>query len=111
MNAIMPLVTTFIAVSIILGIGVTILAGTSTSIDCNTIPNASGNKIGDSLGGTGKYATETVGGATNSTALPQTGWYGTCVNISSNSQSGYALLIVTLIIIAAITILIVVRML
>ena len=86
MNAIMPLVTTFIAVSIILGIGVVILAGTSTSLDCKNVT-----------------------GGTDGTGA--TGWKKTCQDIAAQSQSGYALLIVTLIIIAAITILIVVRML
>ena len=94
MNAIMPLVTTFIAVSIILGIGVIILAGTSSSINCDQVPNADGSKTDKGTAG-----------------ADNTGWRATCDQIATQSQSGYALLIVTLIIIAAITILIVVRML
>ncbi len=83
---IMGLVGGFIAVAIMLGIGTLILGGAAT--DCSTI--------------TGFNATA---GAT------QTGWSLQCENNNTQSQSGYALLIITLIVLAAVVVLSVVRML
>ena len=82
----MGLVGGFIAVAIMLGIGTLILGGAAT--DCTTITGFN-----------------TTAGAT------QTGWSLQCESNNTQSQSGYALLIITLIVLAAVVVLTVVRML
>ena len=83
---IMGLVGGFIAVAIMLGIGTLILGGAAT--DCTTITGYN-----------------TTSGAT------QTGWSLQCETNNTQSQAGYGLLIVTLIVLAAVVVLSVVRML
>ncbi len=94
---IMGLVGGFIAVAIMLGIGTLILGGAAT--DCTTItgfnatiPNAT------------SHPTVTVDNQ-------QTGWPAQCITNNTQSQSGYGLLIITLIVLAAVVVLSVVRML
>jgi hypothetical protein len=82
----MGLVGGFIAVAIMLGIGTLILGGAAT--DCTTIDDYNA-----------------TAGAT------QTGWAAQCEDNNTQSQSGYALLIITLIVLAAVVVLTVVRML
>ena len=82
----MGYVGAFIAVAIMLGIGTLILGGAAT--DCSQI--------------TGYNSTA---GAT------QIGWALQCQNNNSQSQAGYNLLIITLIVLAAVVVLTVVRML
>jgi len=91
---IMAMVGAFIAVSIMLGIGVQIL-GNSVQ-DCTTLP-------GFTTGGGGL-------GDTNTTA-DSTGWASQCLTTNTQSQSAYSLLIIVIIVIAAVVILAVVRML
>ena len=86
---IMGLVGGFIAVAIMLGIGTLILGGAAT--DCTTINDF--DETRDSF-------------ATN-----QTGWAGQCLTNNTQAQSGYSLLIITLIVLAAVVVLSVVRML
>ena len=86
---IMGMVVAFIAVAILLGVG-TIILGNS-SMDCSGL---SGYTSG-------------VGGST----VNSTGWASACLDSNSTSQSAYALLMITLIVIAAVVILAVVRML
>jgi hypothetical protein len=85
-SSLMGLVGGFIAVAIMLGIGTLILGGAAT--DCTTI---------------GDY--NATAGAT------QTGWAAQCESNNTQSQAGYALLIITLIVLAAVVVLTVVRML
>jgi len=85
-SSLMGLVGGFIAVAIMLGIGTLILGGAAT--DCTTITGYN-----------------TTAGAT------QTGWSLQCESNNTQSQSGYALLIITLIVLAAVVVLTVVRML
>ena len=76
----------FIALSIMLGIGTLILGGSVT--DCTSINDYNSTE-----------------GAT------QIGWAGQCLSNNSQAQSGYGLLMVSLIVLAAAVVLIVVRML
>lgn len=78
----------FIGVSILLGVG-TIILGNST-MNCSGL---SGYTSG-------------VGGST----VNSTGWGLACLNANAQSQSAYTLLLITLIVIAAVVILSVVRM-
>ena len=82
----MAMVGAFIAVSIMLGIGVQIL-GNSVQ-DCTNLPDFNA-----------------TAGAT------QTGWAAQCLTTNTQSQSAYSLLIIVIIVIAAVVILAVVRML
>ena len=85
-NNIMAMVGAFIAVAILLGVG-TIILGNST-MDCSGLSGYRGTPESAS-----------------------TGWAGACVDSKVQSQSAYALLLITLIVIAAVVILSVVRML
>ena len=82
----MGLVGGFIAVAIMLGIGTLILGGAAT--DCTTV-----NDFNATAGAT------------------QTGWALQCESNNTQAQAGYALLIITLIVLAAVVVLTVVRML
>jgi len=82
----MGYVGAFIAVAIMLGIGTLILGGAAT--DCSTI--------------TGYNSTD---------GAIQTGWALQCETNNTQSQAGYNLLIITLIVLAAVVVLTVVRML
>ena len=82
----MGYVGAYIAVAIMLGIGTLILGGAAT--DCSAVSDF------------------------NATAGPtQTGWPAQCESNNTQSQAGYALLIITLIVLAAVVVLTVVRML
>jgi len=83
---IMAMVGAFIAVSIMLGIGVQIL----------------GNSVQDCSALTGYNVT---------VPADSTGWAGQCETTNTQAQSAYSLLIIVIIVIAAVVILAVVRML
>lgn len=82
----MPLIGGFIGLIIILGVG-TLILGNST-MNCSTL--------------TGFNAT---------TPASSTGWALACVTTNTNAQSGYALLIISVIVFAAVIILSIVRLL
>ena len=82
----MGMVGAFIAVAIMLGIGTLILGGATT--DCSNVTGY------DSI-----------------TPASSTGWASQCLNNAEQSQAGYGLLMITLIVIAAVVVLSVVRML
>ena len=92
---IMGLVGGFIAVAIMLGIGTLILGGAVA--DCTTISDFNATAPNATAG-------ETVENI-------QTGWASQCFSNNTQSQSGYSLLIITLIVLAAVVVLSVVRML
>lgn len=99
-STIMGLVGAFIAIAIMLSIGVQILGNVQTGTNCNSLPgfNSTGTTVssGWSLTNTdGKYS----------------GWALQCLNQNTSSQSAYTLLGVILIVIAAVAILFVVRLL
>ena len=84
----MSLVTVFIAVAIILGVGVSILGNASNGFSCTGL--------------TGYVSTAPEN---------STGWAKACQNVASQSQESFNLLVVLLIVVAAVAILVVVRML
>ena len=86
----------FIALSIMLGIGTLILGGSVT--DCTTINDY--NSTAPSVNQTGVTLEN-----------QQTGWAAQCYANNAQAQSGYGLLMVSLIVVAAAVVLIVVRML
>ena len=92
-NSIIGMAGGFIALSIMLGIGTLILGGSVT--DCTQINDYVA--INDDLGATSDHN--------------QTGWAAQCYTANQQSQSGYGLLMVSLIVLAAAVVLIVVRML
>ena len=97
-STIMGLVAAFIAVAIMLGVGIQILGKVQTSTNCLSLPG----------GLTGTLHTK---GSNNITATNATGWALSCVNNNTSIQNAYTLLIVIMIVIAAVAILFVVRML
>lgn len=88
----MPLIGGFIGLIIILGVG-TLILGNST-MNCSTLAGYNATVIGPA----GALA-------------PSTGWALACVNTNTNAQSGYALLIISVIVFAAVIILSIVRLL
>jgi len=92
-NSIIGMAGGFIALAIMLGIGTMILGGSVA--DCTTINDY--------------VAANDDGGVTND--HNQTGWAASCYTSAAQSQSGYGLLMVSLIVLAAAVVLIVVRLL
>lgn len=78
----MMLVTVFIAVAIMLSVGVVILGNASSGFECSSL---SGNAT--------------------------SGWQKACNDIQKQSQTSFNLLVVILIVVAAVAILVVIRML
>ena len=98
-STIMGLVGAFIAVAIMLGIGIQILGNVQVSTNCSTLPG-------------GPQAPGTHNGPnTIATASNSTGWALSCVNNNTQIQNAYTLLEVAIIVIAAVVVLFVVRML
>lgn len=89
-TTIMAMVGAFIAVAIMLGIGIQILGNVQTSTNCATLPGNAGQ---------------------HQTTSNATGWALSCLNANTSIQNAYTLLIVILIVIAAVAILTVVRLL
>lgn len=89
-STIMGLVGAFIAVAIMLGIGIQILGNVQTSTNCSTLPGNAG---------------------VHQTTTNATGWALTCLNNNTQIQNAYTLLEVVIIVIAAVVVLFVVRML
>lgn len=89
-STIMGLVGAFIAVAIMLGIGIQILGNVQTSTNCGTLPGNAG---------------------THQTTSNATGWALSCLNNNTQIQNAYTLLEVVIIVIAAVVVLFVVRML
>ena len=111
-STIMGLVAAFIAVGILLGIGIQILGQVQVSTNCNSLPgfNSSGltngtGSFGSSPASPGHYSGEPA------TDFKYSGWSLACINNNSSIQNSYTLLFVILIVIAAVAILFVVRML
>ena len=88
---IVPLVISFIVVSILLLIGTSILGGVTTGFDCKTLEGYNES------------------GSDNAAKYPTGTWSGTCFAVGTASQNAYSLLLVVLIIISAAVILYVVR--
>ena len=88
---VIPLIITFVVVAIILFVGVTILGNVNSGFDCKTLAGYNGTKM------------------TTAEQFPSGTWAGTCNNLGVQSQSAYSLLVISLIIIASVVILYVVR--
>ncbi len=105
----MGLVGGFIAVAIMLGIGTLILGGAAT--DCTTITGFNSTvRSASELGGNVTVGDVYFDDGTTFFGI-QTGWSLQCIANNTQSQSGYALLIIVLIVLAAVVVLTVVRML
>ena len=87
------IVGAFIAVSLLLFVGVQILGGASSGFSC------------DGLDG---FVT---GGADDAAKYPTDTWAGTCHEVHGQSQGSFSLLVVVLVVIAAVAVIVVVRML
>lgn len=95
-STIMGLVGAFIAIAIMLNIGVQILGNVQTATNCTSLP--------------GGFHTSGGVNIANS-AANATGWGQQCFQQNTNAQSAYTLLGVILIVVAAVAILFVVRLL
>lgn len=91
-STIMGLVGAFIAVAIMLGIGIQILGNVQVSTNCGSLP---GNP----------------NPGHNISSSNATGWALACLNNNTQIQNAYTLLEVAIIVIAAVVVLFVVRML
>lgn len=100
-STIMGLVAAFVAVAIMLGVGIQILGNVQTSTNCDTLP---GSPIFTA-------AQKTANPNSHATTSNATGWSLSCLNNNTSIQNAYTLLIVIMIVIAAVAILFVVRML
>ena len=89
-STIMGLVGAFIAIAIMLNIGVQILGNVQTATNCANLPGNAG---------------------IHQTTANATGWALQCLQQNTNAQSAYTLLGVILIVVAAVAILFVVRLL
>ncbi len=106
-NSIIGMAGGFIALSIMLGIGTLILGGSVT--DCTQINDYLA--INDDGGRGAFYLDSSNSTREGTTDHNQTGWAAQCYTANQQSQSGYGLLMVSLIVLAAAVVLIVVRML
>ena len=89
-NFVMGLITIFIGAAILLAVGIQVLGNVQTATNCATLPGNAG---------------------VHQTTTNATGWALTCLNSNTQSQNGYTLIMVILIVIAAVAILAVVRLL
>src|SRR2546428_5104661 len=96
-STIMGLVGAFIAIAIMLNIGVQILGNVQTATNCTTLP--------------GGFHTSPSGTVIANTSTNSTGWGLQCFQQNTNAQSAYTLLGIILIVVAAVAILFVVRLL
>ena len=99
-STVMTLVGAFIGIAIMLGIGIQILGNVQTSTNCNSLPGF--NSTG---------TVQNQGAYTNNPNDKYSGWALSCVTNNTSIQNAYTLLIVIMIVIAAVSILFVVRML
>jgi len=85
-TSVMALAASFIGIAILLGIAPQILG--NTSFDCTTLQGAD----------------------TNRTTANDTGWSATCASVETDGANAFNLMLVVLIVIAAVTVLFVVRL-
>ena len=110
-STIMGLVGAFIAIAIMLSIGIQILGNVQNGTPCSTMPgfNSTGSTSGTgpfgSAPGTGAAAGNPV------STFKYSSWALQCLSNNSSQQSAYTLLGVILIVVAAVAILFVVRLL
>ena len=110
-STIMGLVGAFIAIAIMLSIGVQILGNVQQGTNCNSLPGF--NSTGQT-NGTGPFGSAPGTGHGNSalaSGYKFSGWSLQCLTQNSSQQNAYTLLGVILIVVAAVAILFVVRLL
>ena len=107
----MGLVGAFIAIAIMLSIGVQILGNVQTGTNCNTLPGFNTTGLTNGTGAFGSFPAN--GKPTNAPAndFKYSGWSLMCLSQNTTSQNAYVLLGVILIVVAAVAILFVVRLL
>ena len=108
-STIMGLVGAFIAIAIMLSIGVQILGNVQQGTNCNSLPGFNSTGL---VNGTGQFGSFPGG----SHGIPvgsykYSGWSLQCLTQNSSQQNAYTLLGVILIVVAAVAILFVVRLL
>ena len=109
-STIMGLVAAFIAVAIMLGVGIQILGNVQTSTNCNSLPGFNSSGLTNGTGVFGSFNGPTAHGPIPGD-YKYSGWSLSCLNNNTSVQNAYTLLIVIMIVIAAVAILFVVRML
>ena len=108
-STIMVLVGAFIAIAIMLSIGIQILGNVQNGTPCTSLPGYNSSGKTDGTGPFGSYpGTSSEGGAGN---FKYSQWSLQCLTNGTSQQSAYTLLGVILIVVAAVAILFVVRLL
>ena len=108
----MGLVGAFIAIAIMLSIGIQILGNVQSGTPCNTLPgfNTTGLKNGTGSFGSFPINTGKMNGEP-ANDFQYSSWALQCLTQNNSQQSAYTLLGVILIVVAAVAILFVVRLL
>ena len=109
-STIMGLVGAFIAIAIMLSIGIQILGNVQTGTNCNTLPGFNSSGLTNGTGQFGSYPSSGIHAFTSG-QFKYSGWSLQCLTNNGSQQSAYTLLGVILIVVAAVAILFVVRLL
>ena len=109
-STIMGLVGAFIAIAIMLSIGVQILGNVQQGTNCNSLPGFNSTGL---TNGTGLFGSFPDGGKHGIPvgSFKYSGWSLQCLTQNNSQQNAYTLLGVILIVVAAVAILFVVRLL
>ena len=107
-STIMGLVGAFIAIAIMLSIGVQILGNVQAGTNCNSLPGFNGTGV---TNGNGQFGSSPNAQNNPPNDFKFSGWSLQCLTQNSSQQSAYTLLGVILIVVAAVAILFVVRLL
>ena len=108
-STIMGLVGAFIAIAIMLSIGIQILGNVQNGTPCNTLPGFNSSGLTTGVGPFGSYPGAT--GTLPAGDFKYSQWSLQCLTNGTSQQSAYTLLGVILIVVAAVAILFVVRLL
>jgi hypothetical protein len=107
-STIMGLVGAFIAIAIMLSIGIQILGNVQNGTPCNSLPGFNSTGRSDGSGPFGSFPNAINSPASN---FKYSQWSLQCLTNGTSQQSAYTLLGVILIVVAAVAILFVVRLL
>ena len=108
-STIMGLVGAFIAIAIMLSIGIQILGNVQNGTPCTTLPGFNTTGLVSGSGPFGYYPASS--GTYPANDFKYSGWSLQCLTNGTSQQSAYTLLGVILIVVAAVAILFVVRLL
>ena len=108
-NTIIAMAGGFIGLAIMLGIGTLILGGSVS--DCSTLAGAPTGGTGSAAAAQQASSYTLTTGSPSTTAGLKGSWAHQCALSAQQAQSGYSLLMVTLVILAAAVVLLVVRLL